>query len=80
MKGLSVNKDAALLNLLAARIYAERRDAPNTALYFGRLKSAAPELAVRYAEALGQGSDKGSSGQRAAEQGGGPVLIWGGAE
>ncbi|HVO38594.1 MAG TPA: hypothetical protein VMV03_06140 [Spirochaetia bacterium] len=80
MKGLAVNKDAALLNLLAARIYAERRDAPNTALYFTRLKSAAPELAVRYAEALGQGSAKGSTGERAAEQGSRPALIWGGAE
>jgi len=80
MKGLSVSRDAALLNLLAARIYAERRDAPNTTLYFTRLKNAAPDLAVRYAEALGQGSGRGVSGQRAAEQGARPALIWGSPE
>jgi len=69
-QGLAVNKESALLNLLASRIYASRGDAAQAATYMARVNSVAPELA----EAAGAGV---GSGQRAAAQGAPPIVIWG---
>lgn len=93
MKGLAVNRSSGLLNLLAARIYLAKKDGPNTAAYFAKLKSASPDLAARYADSLGQGVGAGGSGdageraaeqpaagQRAAGQGAPPTVIWGSAD
>ena len=74
-QGLAKNGGAALLNLLAARIYADRNDSSNVALYYSRAKSAAPELAARYPELAA--SEGTASGQRAAQPGEKPSVIWG---
>jgi tetratricopeptide (TPR) repeat protein len=70
--GLAQNADSALLNLLAARIYADRNDSGNTSVYFAKVKLAAPELAARYPELA---SVAGT--QRAAQQGELAPMIWG---
>jgi tetratricopeptide (TPR) repeat protein len=72
-KGLEKNGDSPLLNLLAARIYAERNDSPNVAVYFARAKSAAPELAARYPDLAASGG----SPQRASQAGEMAPVIWG---
>jgi tetratricopeptide (TPR) repeat protein len=87
-QGLARNRESALLNLLAARIYAGRGDARNTAVYYARLKAANPDLAARYAElssSAGTRTASGGSGgtdatQRAEQPGGKPVVIWGDAD
>lgn len=82
-QGLARNRESALLNLLAARIYAARGDAPNTAVYYARLKAASPDLAARFPglsssagtrTAAGGGGDTGA--QRAAQPGEMPAVIW----
>jgi tetratricopeptide (TPR) repeat protein len=70
--GLAQNADSALLNLLAARIYADRNDSGNTSVYYAKVKLAAPELAARYPELA---SVAGT--QRAAQQGEASPMIWG---
>ena len=84
-QGLQKNPDSALLNLLAARVYADRNDAANAAAHFAKVISAAPELAARYPELaeIGQprtastGGGGGTEPQRAAEAGEKPPVIWG---
>jgi hypothetical protein len=68
-QGLARNRESALLNLLAARIYAARGDTPNTAACYARLKAANPDLAARFPELSG-------SSQRAAQPGEKPAVIW----
>jgi tetratricopeptide (TPR) repeat protein len=70
-KGLAVNQGSPLLNLLAARIYSARGDAAQAALCMAKVKSAAPELAARYADTAGT-----ATGKRAAGKGEEPVVIW----
>jgi hypothetical protein len=72
-QGLERNADAALLNLLAARIYADSNDAANVALYYSRLKKQAPDLAAHYPELAAGGA---GGAQRAAQAGGASPLIW----
>jgi hypothetical protein len=74
-QGLAKNGDSALLNLLAARIYADRNDASNMALHYERAKKTSPELAARYPELAAGAGDKGGT-QRAAQAGEQPLLIW----
>ncbi len=81
-QGLSRNKDSALLNLVAARIYSARGDTANTARYLAVVKRTAPDLAARYADLAGQAeiaASTSSSGgaQRASGAGEDPALIWG---
>ena len=73
-KGLAINQASALLNLLAAQIYSTRGDGVHAAAHMARVKSAAPELAARYADVVG---GAGTDGKRAAGQGEGPAVIWG---
>lgn len=74
-QGLARNADSALLNLLAARIYSNKGDAANTAVYFAKVQKAAPDMASRFADlAPAAGS---SRPQRAADAGQAPVVIWG---
>jgi len=82
-QGLSRNAESALLNLLAARIYAARGDAANTAVYYARLKAASPDLATRFAELSSSagvrtatGSSGGTDAVRAAQPGERPAVIW----
>ena len=84
-QGLAKNANSALLNLLAARVYADRNDAANAAAHFAKAISAAPELAARYPELaeIGQprtastGGSGGTGPQRAAQAGEKPPVIWG---
>jgi hypothetical protein len=71
-QGLAKNSASALLNLLAARIYADRSDAANVALHFDRVKKTAPDLAAQYPELGGAGG----ATQRASQAGEQPSLIW----
>jgi len=87
-QGLARSPDSALLNLLAARVYSDRGDATNSAVYFAKVQKAAPDLAARFA-GLAQGaggstagsgaagSSAGSPSQRAGDAGKAPVVIWG---
>jgi predicted Zn-dependent protease len=80
-QGLARNKDSALLNLVAARIYSARGDTVNTALYMAAVQRSAPELAARYADLTGQAavaaSTNGSGGaQRASSAEESPAMIW----
>jgi len=72
--GLAMNAGSALLNLLAARILSDKGDAGSAARYFAKVKSAAPDLAARYAALV----SPGTGAQRAAQaEALGPV-IWSG--
>jgi tetratricopeptide (TPR) repeat protein len=74
-QGLARNADSALLNLLAARIYSNRGDAANTAIFFAKVQKSAPDMAAQFADlAPAAGSARP---QRAADQGQAPVVIWG---
>jgi len=42
LEGLTRNQDSPLLNLLAARIYADKGDTEHTAAYYARLKRSSP--------------------------------------
>lgn len=83
-QGLTRNRESALLNLLAARIYASRGDAVNMAVYYARMKASSPDLAARYAElassAVTRTASGGSGGpdgtQRGEQPGGKPAVIW----
>jgi hypothetical protein len=83
-QGLSGNRESALLNLLAARIYASRGDAANTAVYYARVKASSPELAARFAELASSAGTRTASGgtggpddtRRAGQAGGKPAVIW----
>ena len=75
-QGLARNADSALLNLLAARIYSNKGDAANTAVYFAKVQKADPDMASRFADLAPAAGE--SKTQRAAEAGQGPVVIWGG--
>jgi tetratricopeptide (TPR) repeat protein len=84
-QGLAKNASSALLNLIAARVYADRKDAANAAAHFAKVQSAAPELAARYPELaeIGEhrtantGGTGGTEPQRAAQAGEKPSVIWG---
>jgi hypothetical protein len=69
-QGLAVNADSALLNLLAARIYAGRGDSALAAASFARVKKASPDLAARYPELS-------VTTQRAGLAGASSSLPWG---
>ncbi|MGA2477475.1 MAG: hypothetical protein ABSG63_01850 [Spirochaetia bacterium] len=74
-QGLARNGGSALLNLLAAQIYADRNDTVKVALHFEKVKKASPDLAAHYPElAAGKGADGGT--QRASQAGELPTLIW----
>jgi tetratricopeptide (TPR) repeat protein len=73
-KGLAINQASPLLNLLAAQIYSTRGDGVQAAEHMARVKSAAPELAARYADIVG---GAGTEGKRASAQGESPAVIWG---
>ncbi len=72
-QGLARNGDSALLNLLAARIYADKGDAAMTARYYARVQKSAPDLAARFADLL----PVDGRPQRAAGSGQAPTVIWG---
>jgi tetratricopeptide (TPR) repeat protein len=74
-QGLARNVDSALLNLLAARIYSNKGDAANTALYFAKVQKSAPEMAAQFAYLIPAAG--GSGAQRAADASRAPVVIWG---
>jgi len=74
-QGLARNADSALLNLLAARIYSNKGDAANTAVYFAKVQKAAPDMAARFADLAPAAG--GSRPQRAADAAQAPVVIWG---
>jgi hypothetical protein len=80
-QGLSRNKDSALLNLAAARIYSARGDTAATAHYLAVVKKTAPELAAHYSDLAGQAevaaSGNSEGAQRAFGAGEAPALIWG---
>ncbi|HYW81854.1 MAG TPA: hypothetical protein VFB30_01270, partial [Spirochaetia bacterium] len=71
MQGLGRNRESALLNLMAARIYAARGDTSNTSVYYARLKAASPDLAARFPELSGS-----TGAQRASQPGEKPSVIW----
>jgi tetratricopeptide (TPR) repeat protein len=81
-QGLGRNGGSALLNLLAARIYAEKGDASLAAAHFAKVKAAAPDLAARFPELAGaagartaQASGNQATG-RASQEGESPTVIW----
>ena len=76
-QGLARNADSALLNLLAARIYAAGGDSVNAAVYLARVKKTDPELATRFAGLAPSAASPAGGSQRSAERGATPVLIWG---
>jgi tetratricopeptide (TPR) repeat protein len=73
-QGLLLNRDSVLLNLLAARLYADKGDAQKAGTYFAVVKKASPDLAERYADLAGGGS--GSAAARAARADQAPVVLW----
>jgi tetratricopeptide (TPR) repeat protein len=81
-QGLGRNGDSALLNLLAARIYAEKGEPALLARHFARVKAVAPELAARYQDLGGTGAARGSQAagttgtERASQAGEDPRVIW----
>jgi tetratricopeptide (TPR) repeat protein len=81
-QGLGKNGGSALLNLLAARIYAERGETALVTSYFAKVKASAPELAARFPDLAGgvgartaQGSGSSGAG-RASGAGENPIVIW----
>jgi Tfp pilus assembly protein PilF len=75
-QGLAQNGESALLNLLAARISADRGDAAATAAYFARVQKASPDLAGQYPELAAAAAATGTT--RASKAAGTPALIWDG--
>jgi tetratricopeptide (TPR) repeat protein len=81
-QGLGRNGSSALLNLLAARIYAEKGDSALVAAYYAKVKSAAPDLAARFpdlastAGARAAQASGGSGAGRASQAGESPTMIW----
>ena len=73
-QGLARNADSALLNLMAARIFSNKGDAANSAVYFAKVQKTAPEMAARFADLA---PAAGGKQQRAASAGQSPVVIWG---
>jgi tetratricopeptide (TPR) repeat protein len=73
-QGLARNTDSALLNLLAARIFSNRGDAANSAVFFAKVQKSAPDMAARFADLAPAAGDKP---QRAADAGQAPIVIWG---
>jgi len=80
-QGLARNADAALLNLLAARIYAGEGNADKSRLFMAAVKRTDPSLAARYTDLLSQpalaasGSGNGGS-QRASSADESLSVIW----
>jgi tetratricopeptide (TPR) repeat protein len=74
-QGLARNTDSALLNLLAARIFSNKGDASNSAVFFAKVQKSAPEMAARFADLAPAAG--GATPQRAADKGQAPVVIWG---
>jgi hypothetical protein len=81
-QGLARNEDSALLNLLAARIYAEKGQPALVAGHYARVKQLSPELAARYPDLAGaagsrtaQSTAKTEAG-RASRPGDTPAAIW----
>jgi tetratricopeptide (TPR) repeat protein len=78
--GLARSPDSMLLNLAAARCWAQKGDRSRAAEYLAKVKKAAPDVAERYALILGIGPAAGGA-QRAADESGRPAaLLWGGGE
>jgi tetratricopeptide (TPR) repeat protein len=73
-QGLARNADSALLNLMAARIFSNRGDAANSAVFFAKVQKVAPDMAARFADLA---PAAGGKQQRAASAGQSPVVIWG---
>ena len=73
-QGLGRKADSALLNLLAARIYAEKGEPALAAPHYARVKAVAPELAARYPD-LGKAVGK-SGTARASQPGESAPAIW----
>jgi tetratricopeptide (TPR) repeat protein len=77
-EGLSKNRDSALLNLLAARLYADRGDARSAATYLAVVKKSAPDLAEQFEQtAAGAGAGQSARAGNAAAR---APVIWTGDE
>jgi tetratricopeptide (TPR) repeat protein len=81
-QGLDKNGNSALLNLLAARIYAGKGEPALVALHYAKVKAAAPDLAARFPDLAveagartAQGSGNSGTG-RASQAGESPTVIW----
>ncbi|MCX7040754.1 MAG: hypothetical protein NT005_16670, partial [Spirochaetes bacterium] len=78
--GLARSPDSMLLNLAAARCWAQKGDRARAAEYLAKVKKAAPDVAERYALILGIGP-AADGAQRAADESGKPAaLLWGAGE
>ena len=78
-QGLARNSSAALLNLMAARIYAGEGNAAKASSYLAVVKKTDPELAGRYADLASQPAlaSSGSDGaQRASSADESRTMIW----
>jgi tetratricopeptide (TPR) repeat protein len=78
--GLARSPGSMLLNLAAARCWAQKGDRARAAEYLAKVKKAAPDVAERYALIIGIGP-AADDAQRAADESGRPAaLLWGGGE
>ena len=78
--GLARSPGSMLLNLAAARCWAQKGDRARAAEYLAKVKKASPDVAERYALILGIGP-AADGVQRAADESGRPAaLLWGGGE
>ncbi len=64
-QGLQRNGESALLNLLAARIYADKGDGQKAAAYFAEVRKSSPDLADHYADLAGGGAVTAAGGTTA---------------
>jgi tetratricopeptide (TPR) repeat protein len=90
-RGLARSPGSMLLNLAAARCWAQKGDRPRAAQYLAKVKQSAPDVAARYALILGIGpaadaatdaaQPAANAAQRAADESGRPAaLLWGTSE
>lgn len=76
-QGLQRNGDSALLNLLAARLYADKGDTRNAAAAFALAQKTATDLARQYPELASAAGGGEPGAARAAQAGETPSIIWG---
>jgi predicted Zn-dependent protease len=69
-QGLARNRDSALLNLVAARIYADKGDQKDASVYLAVVRKASPDLADRYESEAGGAARAGNADEV-------PSVVWG---
>jgi hypothetical protein len=69
-QGLARNRDSALLNLVAGRIYADKGDQKDASVYFAAVRKASPDLADRYENQAGGAARAGNADEV-------PSVVWG---